>query len=223
MSFNENKQGVVFNAGSFIANGDENIVRETREASASSALVVTGADGSKHIPAGTAYPSNDGNAIGLMYEDVDVTNGNMPCSVITKNAVVYDDRLAVTGANYSSVTLKDLVSPKAQGWYESDGQAEPTYTLSTDTTVNTSKTYYSKSGDVYSEVSDYAEVLNPKAEGWYESDGAGGYDLSTDTEGDKTKTYYTKTPVTITVSAQNALEAKGFEFIASAPAVVRPY
>lgn len=223
MSFNENKQGVVFNAGSFIANGDENIVRETREASASSALVVTGADGSKHIPAGTAYPSNDGNAVGLMYEDVDVTNGNMPCSVITKNAVVYEDKLAVTGADYDSVTLKDLVSPKAQGWYESDGQAEPTYTLSTDTTVNTSKTYYSKSGDVYSEVSDYAEVLNPKAEGWYESDGAGGYELSDDTEGDKTKTYYEKSDVRLASAAKSALAALGFVFVTSAPAVVRPY
>lgn len=223
MSFNENKQGVVFNAGSFIANGDENIVRETREASASSALVVTGADGSKHIPAGTAYPSNDGNAIGLMYEDVDVTNGNMPCSVIIGGATVYEDRLAITGADYDSVTLKDLVSPKAQGWYESDGQAEPTYTLSTDTTVNTSKTYYSKSGDVYSEVSDYAEVLNPKAEGWYESDGAGGYELSDDTEGDKTKTYYEKSDVRVASSAKSALEALGFVFVASAPAVVRPY
>lgn len=223
MSFNENKQGVVFNAGSFIANGDENIVRETREASASSALVVTGADGSKHIPAGTAYPSNDGNAIGLMYEDVDVTNGNMPCSVIIGGATVYEDRLAITGANYDSVTLKNLVSPKEQGWYESDGQSEPTYTLSTDTTVNTSKTYYSKSGDVYSAVSDYAEVLNPKAEGWYESDGAGGYELSDDTEGDKTKTYYEKSDVRVASSAKSALEALGFVFVASAPAVVRPY
>lgn len=223
MSFNENKQGVVFNAGSFIANGDENIVRETREASASSALVVTGADGSKHIPAGTAYPSNDGNAIGLMYEDVDVTNGNMPCSVIIGGATVYEDRLAITGANYDSVTLKNLVSPKAQGWYESDGQAEPTYTLSTDTTVNTSKTYYSKSGDVYSEVSDYAEVLNPKAEGWYESDGGTGYVLSTDTEGDKTKTYYEKSDVRLASAAKTVLAALGFKFIASAPAVVRPY
>ena len=158
-----------------------------------------------------------------MYEDVDVTNGNMPCSVITGGATVYEDRLAITGADYDSVTLKDLVSPKAQGWYESDGQAEPTYTLSTDTTVNTSKTYYSKSGDVYSEVSDYAEVLNPKAEGWYESDGAGGYELSDDTEGDKTKTYYEKSDVRVASSAKSALEALGFVFVASAPAVVRPY
>lgn len=219
-------KGEVFNAGNFIANGDEDIRRETREASASSALVITDAKGNKHIPAGTAYPSNDGNAVGILYEDVDVTVGNMPCSVITGNAVVYEDRLAITGADYDSVSLKDLVSPKAQGWYESDGQATPTYTLSTDTTVNTSKTYYSKSGDVYSEVSDYAAVLNPKAEGWYERSGSSPnyvYTLSTDTEGDKTKTYYEKSDVRLASAAKSALEALGFKFITTAPAVTRPY
>ncbi len=227
MSFiGEVKQGTVYAPGFFLANGDEEVVRETREASASSALVVTDENGTKHIPMGTAYPTNDGNAIGILYEDVDVTVGNMPCSVITKDAVVYEDRLAITGADYDSVSLKDLVSPKAQGWYESDGQATPTYTLSTDTTVNTSKTYYSKSGDVYSEVSDYAAVLNPKAEGWYERSGSSPnyvYTLSTDTEGDKTKTYYEKSDVRLASAAKSALEALGFKFIASAPAVTRPY
>lgn len=217
-------KGKTFNAGEFLANNDENIVRETREASASSALVVTDENGTKHIPAGTAYPTNDGNAIGLLYEDVDVTIGNMPCSVITKDAVVYEDRLAVTGASYDAVTLKDLVSPKAQGWYERSGSdPDYTYTLSTDTTVNTSKTYYAKDGNSYDEVSDYAAVLNPVAEGWYESDGAGGYVLSTDTEGDKTKTYYEKSDVRLASAAKSALEALGFKFITSAPAVTRPY
>lgn len=217
-------KGTVYAPGYFLAHNDENITRETKEFSASSALVVTTEEGGKYIPAGTAYPSNDGNAIGLAYEDVDVTVGNMPGSVITGgNVEVYEDRLAITGANYSSVTLKNLVSPKAQGWYESDGQMEPTYTLSTDETVNTSKTYYEKDGDTYSEVSDYAAVLNPSAEGWYESDGAGGYDLSTDTEGDKTKTYYEKSDVRLSSEAKTALAALGFKFIATAPAVTRPY
>ena len=215
-------KGVTYTPGFFIADDDENVTRETRQFAANSALVVTSDNGAKHIPMGTAYPSNDGNAIGITYEDVDVTNGDMPGSVVTK-ADVYEDRLAITGADYDSVTLKNLVSPKAQGWYESDGQVSPTYTLSTDTTVNTSKTYYTKSGDTYSAVSDYAAVLNPQAEGWYESDGHGGYDLSTDTAGDKTKTYYEKSDVRLASAAKSALEALGFKFIASAPAVTRPY
>lgn len=213
-------KGTVYAPGYFLAENDENCVRETREIAQSGAVEV--ADGTKYVPMGTAYPSNDSNAIGLTYEDVDVTTGNMPGSVVTKG-IVYEDRLAITGADYDAVSLKDLVSPKAQGWYESDGQATPTYTLSTDTTVNTSKTYYEKDGDEYSAVSDYAAVLNPSEEGWYESDGGTGYELSTDTVGDKTKTYYTKSDVRLSSSAKTALQALGFKFIATAPAVTRPY
>lgn len=224
MSFiGKTNEGTTYAPGYFIAAGDEAIQRETKEISASSALVVTTDDGGKYVPMGTAYPTNDGNAVGILYEDVDVTTGNMPGSVVTGGATVYEDRLAVTGAQYDSVTLKNLVSPKAQGWYESDGQVSPTYTLSTDTTVNTSKTYYSKSGDEYSAVSDYAAVLNPAEEGWYESDGGTGYVLSTDTEGDKTKTYYEKSDVRLASAAKSALEALGFKFVTTTPAVTRPY
>jgi hypothetical protein len=224
MSFIGNtKQGTTYAPGYFIAAGDETIQRETKEISASSALVITTDEGGKYVPAGTAYPTNDGNAVGILYEDVDVTTGNMPGSVITSGATIYEDRLAITGASYSSVTLKDLVSPKDEGWYESDGEVSPTYTLSTDTTVNTSKTYYSKSGDEYTAVSDYAAVLNPVEEGWYESDGGTGYVLSTDTAGDKTKTYYEKSDVRLASAAKSALEALGFKFITSTPAVTRPY
>ena len=216
------KEGQTYAPGYFLAYNDENVVRETREFAQNSALVKTTDEGGKYVPAGTAYPSNDGNAIGIAYEDVDVTVGNMPGSVVTKG-IVYEDRLAVTGANYSAVTLKNLVSPKAQGWYESDGQVSPTYTLSTDETVNTSKTYYEKDGDEYSAVSDYAAVLNPSEEGWYESDGGTGYEPSTDTEGDSSKTYYEKSDVRLASAAKSALEALGFKFIATAPAVTRPY
>lgn len=177
MSFiGEGKQGTVYNAGYFLANGDENIVRETRTASASSALVVTGEDGSKHIPAGTAYPTNDGNAVGILYEAVDVSTGDMPCSVITKNAVVYEDRLAITGESYDAVTPVGTENPSEEGWYERSGSAGSyVYTLTTDTTIGEGKTYYAKSD------------------------------------------------VRLASSAKTALQALGFKFIASAPAVTRPY
>lgn len=212
--------GTVYAPGFFLAADDENCIRLTKQIPQSMGVMVD--DGTKYVPMGSAYPSNDGNAIGITYEDVDVTVGDMPGSVVTKG-VVYEDRLAITGADYDAVTLKNLVSPKAQGWYESDGQVSPTYTLSTDTTVNTSKTYYEKDGDEYSAVSDYAAVLNPVSEGWYESDGGTGYELSTDTEGDSTKTYYEKSDVRLASAAKSALEALGFKFIATAPAVTRPY
>lgn len=218
MSFIQNDvTATVYAPGYFLAH--EECVRETRQFAQNSALVVTKADGSKYVPMGTAYPSNDGNAIGIAYEDVDVSVGNMPGSVVTKG-IVYEGRLAITGADYDAVTLKNLVSPKAQGWQERSGSSpDYTYADSTDTTVNTSKTYYLPD-ESHTAVSDYAAVLNPKAEGWYESDGGTGYVLSTDTEGDKTKTYYEKSDVRLASAAKSALEALGFKFVAE-PSVTR--
>lgn len=83
-------QGKVYAPGYFLAH--EECVRETREISQSHSQVVT-ADGAKHVPMGAFYPANDSSTVvGIVYEDVDVTNGNMPGSVVTKG-VVYLDRL----------------------------------------------------------------------------------------------------------------------------------
>lgn len=220
MSFTQhNKDSKVYAPGYFLAH--EECVRETREFAQNSALVVTTSENGKYVPMGTAYPTNDGNAIGITYEDVDVTTGNMPGSVVTQG-VVYEDLLTITGADYDSVTLKNLVSPKAQGWQERSGEGTElspyVYTDSTDETVNTSKTYY-EDNESHTEVSDYAAVLNPSKEGWYEKDGSV-YNLSTDTEGDKTKTYYEKSDVRLASAAKSALEALGFKFITS-PTVTR--
>lgn len=213
------RQGQTYAPGWFLVN-NEDCSRFTKTIPQS--LAVTNDDGTKYVPMGKAYPSNDSNAIGITYEDIDVTNGAMPGSVVTKGEV-YEDRLAITGAQYDSVTLKDLVSPKAQGWQERSGSS-PNYTYadSTDTTVNTSKTYYLDDTD-HTAVSDYAVVLNPVQEGWYESDGGTGYELSDDTVGDKTKTYYEKSGVRLSSNAKSALAALGFKFVTSTPAVTRPY
>lgn len=210
----------VYAPGHFLAHDE--CVRETREFSQDSALAQTTAEGGKYVPMGTAYPTNDGNAIGITYENVDVTNGNMPGSVVTKG-VVYEEDLAITGADYDSVTLKDLVSPKDQGWQERSGTSpDYTYTDSTDTTVNTSKTYYLPDEN-HTAVSDYAVVLNPKAKGWYERSGSSPnyvYTLSTDTEGDSSKTYYEKSDVRLASAAKSALEALGFKFVTK-PTITR--
>lgn len=210
----------VYAPGYFLAHDE--CVRETREFSQNSALAQITAEGGKYVPMGTAYPTNDGNAIGITYENVDVTNGNMPGSVVTKG-VVYEDELAITGANYTSVTLKNLVSPKDQGWQERTGTSPNyTYSDSTDTTVDTSKTYYLPD-ESHTAVSDYAAVLNPAEEGWYERSGSSPdyvYTLSTDTEGDKTKTYYEKSDIRLASAAKSALEALGFKFTTK-PAITR--
>lgn len=144
MSFiNLNDQGTVYAPGHFLAH--EECVRETREIAQDSALVQTAADGAKYVPMGTAYPTNDGNAIGIVYEDVDVTNGNMPGSVVTKGVVI-EDRLAITGESYSSVTPETGDNPAEKGWYERSGSSPNyVYTLTDDTTVTQGTTYYARS------------------------------------------------------------------------------
>lgn len=145
MSFIERNatQGEVYAPGYFLAH--EECVRETRQFNQDSALVKTAANGGKYVPMGTAYPTNDGNAIGITYEDVDVSTGNMPGSVVTKGDV-YEDRLAITGESYDSVTPETGDNPAEEGWYERSGSAGSyVYTLTTDTTVSEGKTYYAKS------------------------------------------------------------------------------
>lgn len=91
------KQGKTYAPGYFLANGDEEVIRETKQIKQAGATAV--ADGTKYVKAGTVYSTGSGQDIqyiGLLYEDVDVTAGDMPGSVVTGNATVYEDRLPVT-------------------------------------------------------------------------------------------------------------------------------
>lgn len=86
----EDSKGVTYAPGYFLAN-NEDCTRKTREIEQDNATVAE--DGSKYVPMGTIYPANDGTAEGIVYEDVDVTSGNMPGSVVL-SGVVYENRLA---------------------------------------------------------------------------------------------------------------------------------
>lgn len=104
MSFAANdKTARTFAPGWFLA--AEDCERETYEISATGAQ--TTAEGGKFVAMGTAYPSNDGNAIGIIYEDIDVSTGNMPGSVVTKGTV-YEDRLPVALAGAAKTALEAL-------------------------------------------------------------------------------------------------------------------
>lgn len=81
------EQGKVYAPGYFLAH--EECVRETKEIPQSMATTV---GTTKYVKMGTVYPSNNSSAIGIVYEDVDVTVGNMPGSVVTKGVVI-EDRL----------------------------------------------------------------------------------------------------------------------------------
>ena len=88
MSFIESNTGAtVYAPGYFLAS--EDCKRITTEIAQSGATTVGTA---KVVKAGTVYPSNDGNAIGIVYEDVDVTSGDMPGSIVIEGTV-YEDRL----------------------------------------------------------------------------------------------------------------------------------
>lgn len=166
------KQGQTYAPGWFLVT-DEDCVRKTRQIVQSGAT--TTAEGGKYVPMGSAYPSNDANAIGIVYEDVDVTDGDMPGSVVLQGTV-YEDRLAITGASYDAVTPATGDNPAEKGWYERSGSAGAyVYTLTDDTTV---------------------------------ADGV---------------TYYAKSDVRLASAAKTALAALGFKFVATSPAVTRPY
>lgn len=138
MSFITEEKGKAYAAGYFLAH--EECERKTRQVT--QAMAVTADNGAKYVPMGTIYPSNDANAEGIVYEDIDVTTGDMPASVVLKG-VVYEDRLAITGVDYQSVTPETGDNPKEKGWYERSGSAGSyVYTLTDDTTVQEGTTYY---------------------------------------------------------------------------------
>lgn len=85
MSFIQSTTSRGFSAGFFLA--DEKCLRETMTIPANHSQAVTLADGSKIVPAGALITGK-----GLVYEDVEVTKGDMPGSVVTAG-VVYTDRL----------------------------------------------------------------------------------------------------------------------------------
>lgn len=102
MSFiKDDTSSKVYAPGYFLAH--EECVRETRQIAQAGATST--AEGGKYVKAGTIYPSNDEKAIGIVYEDVDVTTGNMPGSVVTKG-VVYGDRLASEPALAAKTALE---------------------------------------------------------------------------------------------------------------------
>ena len=90
MSFIQSTTSRGFSAGFFLA--DENCLRETMTIPANHSQAVTLADGSKIVPAGAVIPANGATAKGILYEDVEVTTGDMPGSIVTKG-VIYEDRL----------------------------------------------------------------------------------------------------------------------------------
>lgn len=105
MSFNQNKNGRGYAPGWFLA--EEECSRETAQISASHAQAVTIGE-NKIVPAGAVIPANGSTAKGILYEDVEVTTGDMPGSIVTRGKI-YEDRLPASLDSDAETALTGIV------------------------------------------------------------------------------------------------------------------
>lgn len=63
--------------------------------------------GRKVVVAGTIYPANDATAEGIIYTDVDVTDGPQPGSLIVEGYIL-KDRLPVAPTEAAIAALKEI-------------------------------------------------------------------------------------------------------------------
>ncbi len=90
MSMTSSLTGTTFEAGFFLVD-DEACLRETTMVGANHAQKVT-RNGRSIVPAGAVIPANGSTAKGILYEDIDVTDGDAMGSIVTRG-VIYGDRL----------------------------------------------------------------------------------------------------------------------------------
>lgn len=86
MSFAYTHYGYANNPGYFLVN-DENCERLTCNVDDNMESDDT-TDGRTIVLAGTVYPKNDYTAIGFIYENVDITHGEVPASYVSRGSVV---------------------------------------------------------------------------------------------------------------------------------------
>lgn len=95
MSFtSSDEKSTVYAPGWFLAD-NEGCERKTRTIKQDDTQAKAVDGGGKYVPMGSIYPKNDTTAEGIVYEDVDVTTGDMPGSVVLKGTV-YENRLPAT-------------------------------------------------------------------------------------------------------------------------------
>lgn len=123
---------------------------------------------------GTTATLSEGQITDPMVRKMQRTQSNLKSSVQIAQEIAQEADLMATATNQHF-------------WSTTDG----IYYLSEDTTVDTSKEYFSKSGDTYTRVTPIG-TENPVTEGWYERLGAGAYvtEVSQDEFNDPESTNY---------------------------------
>ena len=106
MSFTASASGTTFEAGFFRVD-DEACLRETADIAANHAQKVT-RNGRTIVPMGAVIPANGATAKGILYEDIDVTDGAAPGSIVTRG-VIYGDRLPAALADAAATALTGIV------------------------------------------------------------------------------------------------------------------
>lgn len=106
-----NEKSRIYAPGYFLAD-TENFVSVTKQmkqnGDSGSVTVKDTEDGGKYVPMGSIYKEGE-TAVGIVYEDVDVTNGDMPGAVVI-SGVVYEDRLAEgTAEELTSVSAINII------------------------------------------------------------------------------------------------------------------
>ena len=99
-------KGYGWNAGHFLVN-DETCIRQTMTIAANHAQAVTRDDGRKVVPAGAVIPANGATAKGILFEDIDVTEGAKPGSVVIAGTI-YGNRLPAALADAAATALKGI-------------------------------------------------------------------------------------------------------------------
>ena len=84
---------IIVNRPNFLAS--EVSLRLVSTTARTGSALVTTENGRKIIKAGTVYPSNDASAKGIIFQDVDVTDGDAAAPLMVAGHY-YSDKLAVT-------------------------------------------------------------------------------------------------------------------------------
>lgn len=105
MSMTSSLTGTTFEAGFFLVD-DEACLRETTTVSANHAQKVT-RNGRTIVPMGAVIPANGSTAKGILYEDIDVTDGDAMGSIVTRG-VIYGDRLPAALESAASTALTGI-------------------------------------------------------------------------------------------------------------------
>lgn len=105
MSMTSSLTGTTFEAGFFLVD-DEACLRETTTVSANHAQKVT-RNGRTIVPMGAVIPANGSTAKGILYEDIDVTDGDAMGSIVTRG-VIYGDRLPAALESAAATALTGI-------------------------------------------------------------------------------------------------------------------